>query len=389
MFKTLSLAIAFGLMMSVAGLGQLKIPDDGWEIERVPSAPTGPGALDSTLDKVTPLQALYACGYNPADQSSFLYRIRSYDTNPVAEAIVSVGAVLFDIAFDPTTGRLYGIDKNGRLLELSPNTGAYTVIASTEVAGLNALEFDAQGQAYTWDGSSGSFYRIDKQTGALTLIGNPGYSSAGDLAFDLDGTLYGTATEGVLIRINPATGAGTFVGFLDATSAFGLEIDTDGAMYVGEGAQFSAEASLYQVDKNDASGSFLGPVQGAGSLGLGGLAFLRTPSGDALRLNNARFQIEVSWETSDGSRGKGHPVQLTSDTGYFWFFSSSNVEFVIKVLNGCGVNNRYWVFAGGLTDVKTEIKVTDLLLLTTKTYANPQGTAFRPIQDTTAFASCP
>ncbi|HEX5715648.1 MAG TPA: hypothetical protein VF179_05775, partial [Thermoanaerobaculia bacterium] len=82
-------------------------------------------------------------------------------------------------------------------------------------------------------------------------------------------------------------------------------------------------------------------------------------------------------------------VPLTSDTGYFWFFGSTNVEMIIKVLNGCGANNRYWVFAGGLTNVRVRITVTDTLRGVTKQYTNPQGTAFQPIQDTSAFATCP
>ena len=36
-------------------------------------------------------------------------------------------------------------------------------------------------------------------------------------------------------------------------------------------------------------------------------------------------------------RVSGQVIPLTGDTGAFWFFSSSNVEVVIKVLNGCGV----------------------------------------------------
>lgn len=65
----------------------------------------------------------------------------------------------------------------------------------------------------------------------------------------------------------------------------------------------------------------------------------------------------------------------------FASWKAVNVELVIKVLNGCGVNNRYWVFAGGLTDVRTRITVTDTRNGTVKTYLNPQGTAFLPIQD--------
>lgn len=51
--------------------------------------------------------------------------------------------------------------------------------------------------------------------------------------------------------------------------------------------------------------------------------------------------------------------------------------------------DRYWVFAGGLTDVQTRITVTDTRTGNIKTYLNLQGTAFQPIQDTGAFATCP
>jgi hypothetical protein len=99
--------------------------------------------------------------------------------------------------------------------------------------------------------------------------------------------------------------------------------------------------------------------------------------------------VEAQWTLPNGDSGAGRAVPLTSDTGYFWFFDSANVEMVIKVLNGCGANNRYWVFAGGLTDVRIRITVTDTLRGVTKQYNNPQGTAFQPIQDTGAFATCP
>jgi hypothetical protein len=108
-----------------------------------------------------------------------------------------------------------------------------------------------------------------------------------------------------------------------------------------------------------------------------------------LLLNNSRFQVDVKWTTADGATGQGQAVPLTGDTGYFWFFSSGNVELIIKVLNGCGLNQRYWVFAGGLTNVHTQITVRDTRTGVVKTYDNPLGKAFQPIQDTGAFASCP
>lgn len=102
----------------------------------------------------------------------------------------------------------------------------------------------------------------------------------------------------------------------------------------------------------------------------------------------ARFRVEATWRTGDGQSGTGRAVPLTADTGYFWFFQADNVELLVKVLNGCGLNQRYWVFAGGLTNVRTVLTVTDTQTGVVKTYTNPQGTPFRPIQDTGAFAAC-
>lgn len=114
-----------------------------------------------------------------------------------------------------------------------------------------------------------------------------------------------------------------------------------------------------------------------------------TPSATRLCLNGGRFAVTSTWRLRTGSSGSGQAVPLTGDTGYFWFFDSANVEILIKVLNGCGVNSRYWAFAGGLTDVDVEIRVQDTKTGIVRTYRNPQGTAFQPIQDTGAFATCP
>ncbi|MEO8189337.1 MAG: hypothetical protein ABI682_03265 [Acidobacteriota bacterium] len=108
-----------------------------------------------------------------------------------------------------------------------------------------------------------------------------------------------------------------------------------------------------------------------------------------LCLNNGRFEIRTQWLERDGTTGMGQVVKLTSDTGAFWFFSPGNVEMAVKVLNGCPLNSHYWTFAAGLTDVDVFLTVRDTQTGTLETYVNPQGTAFRPIQDTNAFAGCP
>lgn len=108
-----------------------------------------------------------------------------------------------------------------------------------------------------------------------------------------------------------------------------------------------------------------------------------------LCLNNGRFRVRAFWETSDGSSGNADAAGLTGEAGYFTFFSPGNVELVVKVLNGCGFNSNYWVFASGLTDVHVFIRVTDVTNGEVRLYENPLGTAFRSIQDTSAFARCP
>jgi len=76
---------------------------------------------------------------------------------------------------------------------------------------------------------------------------------------------------------------------------------------------------------------------------------------------------------------------MTSDTGCFWFFNSANVELVVKVLDGRGVNGHYWVFYGALSNVEYTIHVTDTQQRgVTRTYANPQG-QMASAADTSAF----
>jgi hypothetical protein len=109
-----------------------------------------------------------------------------------------------------------------------------------------------------------------------------------------------------------------------------------------------------------------------------------------LCLNGGRFLVTTNWRTSDGTTGHGQAVTLSDDSGYFWFFGPNNVEVVVKALNACSSTlPRYWVFASGLTDVQVDLTVTDTKNGTVKTYNNPLGRPFQPIQDTGAFATCP
>ena len=112
------------------------------------------------------------------------------------------------------------------------------------------------------------------------------------------------------------------------------------------------------------------------------------PSATTLCLQEGRFRVSVAWRTPTGNQGAGMGVQLTGDTGYFWFFNPTNVEMVLKVLRGCPNNGHFWVFAGGLTNVEATITVVDTMTQSTQVYVNPLRTPFEPLQDTSAFL-CP
>lgn len=112
-----------------------------------------------------------------------------------------------------------------------------------------------------------------------------------------------------------------------------------------------------------------------------------TPGPTTLCLTGGRFKVETAWRT-DGGSGTGNAVDLGDDSGRFWFFSADNTELVVKVLDACTEFDRFWVFASGLTNVQVVITVTDTETGRVRSYFNPGGRAFAPIQDVQAFATC-
>jgi hypothetical protein len=97
-----------------------------------------------------------------------------------------------------------------------------------------------------------------------------------------------------------------------------------------------------------------------------------------------RFRVTVDW-ASTVAAGQGNRVPLTSDTGSFWFFGPSNLEVFVKIVDGRGFNNHFWVYASGLTNVEVTITITDVVTGRTWTRHSPYGTALPPFQDIEAF----
>ena len=94
-----------------------------------------------------------------------------------------------------------------------------------------------------------------------------------------------------------------------------------------------------------------------------------------LCLSQGRFEIQVHWKDHNraGIYGNGTavPIDVSDESGMFWFFSSTNIELVVKALDGRGVNGHYWVFFGALSDVEYWVSVRDTAGGGRRTYHNP------------------
>jgi hypothetical protein len=113
-------------------------------------------------------------------------------------------------------------------------------------------------------------------------------------------------------------------------------------------------------------------------------ACVATPT--SLCLLGNRFQVDVTWidQHSGGLQGVGTAIPSTDQTGYFWFFSIDNTELVVKMVDGRPLNNHFWVFRGGLSDVDYTIRVTDTATGAVQTYRNPAN-SLTSGADTSAF----
>ncbi len=126
-----------------------------------------------------------------------------------------------------------------------------------------------------------------------------------------------------------------------------------------------------------------------------------TPDATTLCLPGAdRFQVTVYFETVQGAGNMGDAQAIPLDSlgttagGLFYFVNPDDPQFLVKVVNGCGVNGHYWVFYAATTNVGFELAVTDTASplipgVNPKVYSNPDVNAAPPVQDTQAFATCP
>ncbi|MCZ7649977.1 MAG: S8 family peptidase [Thermoanaerobaculia bacterium] len=103
-----------------------------------------------------------------------------------------------------------------------------------------------------------------------------------------------------------------------------------------------------------------------------------------------RFEVKVNWQTTTGSgtakvMSFGGARTESDQSVFYYFFDPANFEMGVKVLNGCGLNNKFWIFVSGLTNQAYTVTVRDTQTGTVKSYSNPLGSYPQTVGDTSAL----
>lgn len=107
---------------------------------------------------------------------------------------------------------------------------------------------------------------------------------------------------------------------------------------------------------------------------------------------DGRFRIRMSYETASGGGLSGDAKALNLDAvavrrgGLLYFLNSGNPEVLIKILNGCLINDHFWVFYAATTTVGFELTVEDLATGAVRSWSNTDGFDAVPVSDIEAFS---
>ncbi len=215
----------FGFMLTDFMYGKnmwIKIPD---------TAPGEAGAASGSVNDFSVLSGTYyngkIYGYGQDQTGELGYKNYFLIINPMDYSI-QVGEIvnynLRDLSFDYTTGTLYAVAQGGTLkgavAQVAMDTGKVTIVADTGLA-LAAMTIDAEGQMYAI-GEDDNLYRVDKQTGELSLIGPVGADAGAvyqSMFYDHDtGNTYWAQLSGdqtsSLRLVDLATGTTTSLGMV-------------------------------------------------------------------------------------------------------------------------------------------------------------------------------
>lgn len=107
---------------------------------------------------------------------------------------------------------------------------------------------------------------------------------------------------------------------------------------------------------------------------------------DIVSLQDERFSVAAVVVDSERQSRNARPVLgATDDSTLFTFFDDANWELMVKVLDGCAINDHYWVFTAGATNAEYQLGVRDETTGETWFFDNPSGVRSPAVADTLAF----
>ena len=103
-------------------------------------------------------------------------------------------------------------------------------------------------------------------------------------------------------------------------------------------------------------------------------------------LHRGRFRVSATYRTSTGEvKGAStREAYLGDSTSLFYFLSEDNPELLLKVMDGCASNGRYWVFGSAASDLEYEVEVADNRDGVVMTYARDRSNPL--IADRSSFS---
>ena len=75
-------------------------------------------------------------------------------------------------------------------------------------------------------------------------------------------------------------------------------------------------------------------------------------------LHDSRFIVAASYLLDDvWTEGRVHPANVGSAGVLYYFFDEDNPELLVKILDGCAINGKYWLYVSAATDLDVRLLV--------------------------------
>ncbi len=111
------------------------------------------------------------------------------------------------------------------------------------------------------------------------------------------------------------------------------------------------------------------------------------PDAHTLCLQDSRYAVAVDWWQTEGERQRANVVhEGSNDSGLFRFFGEANWEVLVKILDGCSINEHVWVYAASSTNLGFSIQVEDTVTPERREYRNETGVPAAAVADADAFS---